>query len=378
MRLVASADATPTPTGPAPAPVTKCGFIRAPAAASSTPLRLVEGYTWCDLDVGGNPRDLGDLQVLLEAHYIQGPGIRPMYSADLLAWALRGSHPDLVVGVRNPKGALVACIAGVPLTMRLPGVSGVMPVLAANFLCIAKALRGYRLVPVLARELVRRAAARDLHVGVFTGLAPLGRQPVASAVYFHRALHVGRAAQAGFCDPATRPPLLSEKIHTEGLRPMVVADVTAVRQAVTAFQAAHTALALEFGTDEECAAALLPRPGVVDTYVVPGPPGAPAVALVSWFWLPSRHAGLPTPLRNTFVHCMVPGPGAPAASLLRDAMVLAKTAGADVMTGLYLGPVAEALVDCGFTVGTGGAHYFLYNWRCPPVEHHPAVALVLP
>jgi glycylpeptide N-tetradecanoyltransferase len=72
---------------------------------------------------------------------------------------------------------------------------------------------------------------------------------------------------------------------------------------------------------------LVPREGVVDTYVVEGEAGS-LVSMISFYSLPSSILGHPDhkDLRAAYMFYMVPGP-TPLKQLVNDALVLARSKG---------------------------------------------------
>lgn len=66
-----------------------------------------------------------------------------------------GYFPEWIVGVRTTaKGRLVACITGVPASLRAH--EHALRLCEINFLCVHKKLRAKRLAPVLIKEVTRR------------------------------------------------------------------------------------------------------------------------------------------------------------------------------------------------------------------------------
>ena len=179
-------------------------------------------------------------------------------------------------------------------------------------------------------------------------------------------------------------------------------------------------------SEEEFAHALLPRPGVVDSFVVDDPASVPRglSGLISFYHLPSTVIGARGgggPLEPARVPSLPPSPpaGNPLhksmhavysyynvpgrhgmAAMLGDALILAKARGADVFNCLDLqvrgrgraGPRRgqratdarsprlqeneSVLSDLKFGPGDGSLQYYLYNWQCPAVRSED-VGLVL-
>jgi glycylpeptide N-tetradecanoyltransferase len=62
--------------------------------------------------------------------------------------------------------------------------------------------------------------------------------------------------------------------------------------------------------------------------------------------------------------------------LMTDSLILARNEGADVFNALDLAENATVFNQLKFGQGDGFLQYYLYNWKCPPVESRE-VGLVL-
>ena len=354
---------------------------RDPATLRPTPFTLPAGLAWADLDMsagagGVDSPAAGELATLLAAHYVAdaADAFRFAYSPAFLDWALSvpreegggggsaspgGPHASWCVGVRaTASGRLVAFIGAVPARLRVPGSGGgqeggdaaapspssppsssttALPAAEVNFLCVHKKLRSKRLAPLLIRELTRRINAAGVWQAAYTAGVVLPR-PAAVARYWHRSLDVAKLCAVGFTRlpprmtmaRAVRLHALPAEPRTPGLRPMVGADAPAVGALLRAYLARFPFAPVL--SDAEVAHCLTPRPGVVHSFVVDGPPGAegtsrpPITDLVSFYTLPSTvvsGAGGHTTLEAAFQYYTVPG-SASAKDLVADALVLAR------------------------------------------------------
>lgn len=114
---------------------------------------------------------------------------------------------------------------------------------------------------------------------------------------------------------------------------------------------------------------LLPRPGVVDTFVLPHPTTGRVTDMLSFYHLPSTVIGNAkhTTLAAAYLYYYAPG-SVPLPVLLEDALVLAGTRGVDVVNCLDLMDNAPYLRNLKFQPGDGSLQYYLYNWACPQTD----------
>ena len=292
------------------------------ADVRAEPLGLPVGYEWCSIDVTSAPA-LEELHRLLRDNYVEDDDamFRFAYSEAFLRWALTppGFHADWHVGVRAG-GRLVASITGVPAAMHVHGRE--TRLCEINFLCVHKKLRSKRLAPVLIKEVTRRVNLRGVWQAAYTAGVVLPR-PVASCQYWHRSLQPKKLIDVGFSRLAPRMTMprtqrlyaLPEAPAISGLRPATPSDAPAVTRLLAAYLRLFK-LAPSLG-DEEVAHWLMPRPGVVDSYVVDGGAGTPChpvsrstvTDFISFYHLPSTIIGHDThrELRAVYAYYIVPG-----------------------------------------------------------------------
>ena len=120
---------------------------------------------------------------------------------------------------------------------------------------------------------------------------------------------------------------------------------------------------LEFNA-EEVEHFLLPRPDVVETYVVQDPITKKITDLFSFYNLPSSILKHETHklLKVAYSYYNVPGKHS-LLDLTRDALVLAKKKDYDVFNALDIMENKQFLEELKFGVGDGHLHYYLFNWR---------------
>ena len=361
---------------------------KSPADVRPDPLPLPPGFEWADIDVA-DPASRASVAALLAANYVEddGEAFRFAYSPDFLEWALTppGHVPAWHVGVKAAaSGRLVAFITGVPATLRVgtatasgedaTATPSTQPTTLAaaevNFLCVHKKLRSKRLAPVLIKELTRRINTANVWHAAYTAGVVLPT-PIATARYWHRSLDVRKLVDTGFtCVPPRTTLARAVRLHrlpaepaTEGLSPMAAADVEGVA-AVLARALARRALAPAL-SPADVAHALLPRPGVVHTYVARNGPEGAVSDVTSFYTLPStvvRQTGGHTTIVAAFQYYSA-AESVDDATLANDALILARDTGHDVFNALDIGGNGAWLTDLKFALGDGRLRYYLYNWR---------------
>ncbi|KAJ2781112.1 glycylpeptide N-tetradecanoyltransferase [Coemansia javaensis] len=254
----------------------------APEQIPAEPYALPDAGTteWCVVDVEQEAQ-ITELYQLLTENYVEDRDsmFRFNYSADFLRWALMppGFVRDWHVGVReSASGRLIAFISGIPVETMVRDKT--MPMAEINFLCLHKDLRGQRLAPLLIKEVTRRVHQRGIFQAVYT-VGRLLPKPVATCRYYHRSINPRKLMETGFShkmDPHQLAKVvaamrLPPKTATPGLRPMRKGDVGQVRKLLNRFLKTRCEILPVFKTDAEVAHWLLPRDGVVWTYVVDDP-----------------------------------------------------------------------------------------------------------
>uniref|UniRef100_A0AAY3ZY96 Glycylpeptide N-tetradecanoyltransferase n=1 Tax=Denticeps clupeoides TaxID=299321 RepID=A0AAY3ZY96_9TELE len=350
-----------------PGPVaTECGPAR------EDPFSLPQGFVWDTLDLQ-NPTELGELCAFLNENYTEEDDntLRLSYSPEFLQWALcpPGWQQQWHCGMRvNTNQKLVGFISAVPATIHVCDTAKQM--VEVNFLCVHKRLRSKRVAPVLIREITRRVNRHGIFQAVYSASAVLPT-PITTCRYWHRSLNLRKLVDVNFSSLGRNMTLqranklnrLPQMPKTSGLRPMSESDVSAVQDLLKSFLRGF-----ELSTvlnREEVQHWLLPRDGVVHTYVVQSPEGV-VTDLLSFYTLPYT-------ILNHQVHKILKAAyGFYYAStttqmleLMEDALIIAKEKGFDVFTMLDLMANRSVLEQLKFTTEDKSLHYYLYNWKCP-------------
>eukprot|EP00003_Mantamonas_plastica_P028799 TRINITY_DN668_c0_g2_i1.p1 TRINITY_DN668_c0_g2~~TRINITY_DN668_c0_g2_i1.p1 ORF type:complete len:416 (+),score=150.46 TRINITY_DN668_c0_g2_i1:690-1937(+) len=339
------------------------------------PYNLPKGFCWVDLDVD-DEHDLEQMYKLLTENYVEDDDstFRFDYSPDFLRWALTppGFRQEWHIGVRVEKsGKLYGMITGIPAMIQVHGET--ISMVEINFLCVHKDLRTKRLAPVLIKEVTRRVNLRDIWQATFTAGVVLPK-PVSRNRYWHRSLNALKLADVGF---AHIPPRLTRKLFakkyklpaepkTAGFRPLEEADIPTVLELLNN-RLSQQKLAQVFDK-EEAAHWLIPREGVIYSYVVENKDGV-VTDFTSFYALPSSISGHSkyNDIKAAYSYYNV-ATETDFTALIKDAMIMAAGMGFDVYNCLDLNDNQEMLKPLLFGKGDGTLQYYLYNWKCPLMQ----------
>ena len=341
-----------------------------------TPYNMPRGFEWSNVDVT-DPTQRDEVYDLLARNYVEDDDcqFRFDYSPDFLMWALTppGYDPEFHLGVRSARsGRLMALITGVPARVR--AYASERDMVEINFLCVHKKLRSKRLAPVLIKEITRRVNLTGVFQAVYTAGVVLP-VPVSTCRYFHRSLNPRKLVDIGFSRVHQRMTVarmvrlfrLPPEVRTPNLRVMTPEDVPGARDLLLRHLNGYK-LAVCFSEDE-VAHWLLPRPGVIDSYVAADPITGIVTDLCSYYHLPSAVLGHPRhdALRAAYSFYNV-ATTVPLTDLMRDCLILARDGGHDVFNALDLMQNGTFLEELKFGPGDGRLQYYLYNWACPVME----------
>lgn len=191
-----------------------------------------------------------------------------------------------------------------------------------NYLCAHKKLRSKRLAPVLIKEITRRVNLTGVWQAVYTAGVVIPR-PLTSTTYFHRSLNVKKLVEVGFNSlPSGVPMARYQKLNKVPTDDEVV--LTGVPRLMGPKDSGQVANLLKnqlkkFGLhlkmkEPEVTHLLMPREGVVYTYVVENPKTKKITDFVSFYRLPSTilkktghthdHVNVRSFLCLTFLGCL--------------------------------------------------------------------------
>jgi len=304
------------------------------------------------------------------------------YSAEFLKWALRppGWVQEWHCGVRVVKSRkLVGFISAVPAMIKVYDHHQRM--VEINFLCVHKKLRSKRVAPVLIREITRRVNQRGIFQATYTAGVLLPK-PVAKCRYFHRPLNPKKLVAIKFSHIGRNQTMqrllklmrLPDEPQIKGLRMMKNSDVPACHQLLVDHLQKFS-LAPVYMPDE-VAHYFVPRPGIIDTYVVEDENGK-ITDMSSFFTLPSSvmHSSEYKTMKAAYSYYTVTTKHS-LKDLVKDMLIVAKQKGHDVFNALDLMNNQSFLRDLKFGMGDGNLHYYLYNFKCPEMRENQ-VGLVL-
>uniref|UniRef100_A0A672GFD2 Glycylpeptide N-tetradecanoyltransferase n=1 Tax=Salarias fasciatus TaxID=181472 RepID=A0A672GFD2_SALFA len=339
------------------------------------PYSLPQGFMWDTLDLS-SADVLKELYTLLNENYVEDDDnmFRFDYSPNFLKWALRppGWLPQWHCGVRvSSNKKLVGFISAIPADIRI--YDTLKRMVEINFLCVHKKLRSKRVAPVLIREITRRVNLEGIFQAVYTAGVVLPK-PVSTCRYWHRSLNPRKLVEVKFSHLSRNMTLqrtmklyrLPDSIKTPGLRPMERRDVRQVTELLQKYLKRFQ-LTPSMG-EEEVAHWFLPQENIIDTYVVEGTDGK-LTDFTSFYTLPSTvmHHPLHRSLKAAYsfynIHTKTP-----LLDLMNDALILAKLKGFDVFNALDLMENKVFLEKLKFGIGDGNLQYYLYNWKCPPMD----------
>lgn len=355
---------------------------KSPSEIRAEPYSLPPGFQWDTLNLD-DPLVLEELYKLLNENYVEDEDsmFRFDYPQKFLQWALQapGWCKEWHCGVRASKSKiLVAFISAIPATLSIYGVSQKM--VEINFLCVHKKLRSKRVAPVLIREITRRVNLKGLFQAVYTAGVVLPK-PVGTCRYWHRSLNPKKLIEVKFSHLSRNMTMkrtlklygLPETTRVPGFRALQETDVPKAHKILCEFFLRFD-LAPIF-TEEEFKHWLLPRDGIVYTFIVEN--GGDITDLISYYTLPST-------VMNHETHKSIKAAYSfynvsfktKWVDLMQDALITAKNEGFDVFNALDLMENKEFLGPLKFGIGDGNLQYYLYNWKCPSIPPNK-IGLVL-
>jgi len=349
-----------------------------PEDVPKEPVPLPKGYSWATVDITDDTQ-LQEMFKLLEDNYVEDDDnmFRFDYAVEFLRWALLvpGAYPKWNVGIRDTRdevkgtaafNQLVAVITGVPITLRIH--DRVVRMAEINFLCVHKDLRSLKLAPMLIQEVTRQVHLCGMFQAVYTAGVTLPT-PFTEARYYHRSLNPKKLVEVGFSGLSRTMTIaravklfrVPEKTALVGLRPMEAKDVAGVHKLLTQYLAKFDVAPI-FSV-EEVEHFFLPRPGVMNSYVVEDPTSHALTAFGSFYSLPSSILNNQKykRLNAAYLYYCVNTHG-PISAVVSDLLVLAKQHHFDVFNCLELMDNASFLKDLKFGPGDGTLHYYLFNW----------------
>ncbi|GAB9464450.1 Glycylpeptide n-tetradecanoyltransferase 2 [Globisporangium polare] len=352
------------------------GAIDAPKTVADVrkePYAMPAGFVWCEVDFTKED-EVKEVYDLLTHNYVEDDDsmFRFDYSVDFLKWSLTppGYHKEWHIGVRSQSNnKLLAFISGIPVKTTV--YENTMEMAEINFLCVHKKLRTKRLAPVLIKEVTRKVNLMDIWQAVYTAGVMLP-MPLTSCRYFHRSLNPKKLIEVGFSPLPPRMTIagivkalkLPTKTSTPGFRVMEEKDVAQVAVLLETYLKKFS-LTAEYKEDD-VRHWLLPREGVISSYVVESPQTHKLTDFCSFYHLPSTIIGnTKHKTLNAAYSFYNVATSVTLTELMQDALIMAKKTDFDVFNALNLMENEQFLQSLKFGTGSGELQYYLYNWRCP-------------
>jgi glycylpeptide N-tetradecanoyltransferase len=349
-----------------------------PQPPSDVPCKLPNGFEWCTCD----PMDelvMADLVELLNRHYVESGDsrCRMVVTPEFLRWTLiTGRHiADGHVGIRTVskdgrRGRLVGFVSGTPVQLRYDDESFTAAII--NYLCVHGKLRRKRMMPVLISEITRRGQVNGIVPGIYTSDRMLHEPPVAVARYYHRVLDRNTLLSTGYVSKDVMRQLdswLPSTTPTLGrLREMRPEDAGWMRRAFKEYSSRFR-VAVQY----DLLSYLLPRPGIVHTYV-----DEHREAFVSFYVVPFKLVETGAEISVAHAYYMAVKDSKEVSLLLQDAMILAKQVGCHMFNALNVMDNSPSMLrGLGFAEGSD-AHFLMAHFEVAESMPPSNVCCVLP
>lgn len=389
--VIQEGEKAPTAVGPLAPP-------RTVEEIPKDPLPLPSTFEWWIPD-NRKSEDLDAVYELLKDNYVEDRSstFRLNYSIDFLRWALTppGYIPDWNVAVRRKsEKQLLGFISGVPIDMRMnapaskdePESEEVKQICQIDFLCVTKRLRVKKLAPLLIKEVTRRVNLCNIWQAIYTTGTCLPT-PFSSGRYYHRTLNPEKAVGSGFSrlpiklrnlknpmKALTSILFLPDKPVTANLRPMQKKDIPQVTKLLNDFLKRYP-VAPVFD-EKNIKHLLIPREGVVYTYVVDGPTGL--TDFFSFYSIPSMIIGNPKyshlEVAYIFYYAYTV---TPLLQLMNDLLIIAHSKHFDVCNLVAVMDNKTFTEELKFHEGDGSLQFHFYNWGYPPLPPSKVGLLML-
>lgn len=339
-----------------------------------TPYSLPDGFRWDTLDLE-NSEVLKELYTLLNENYVEDEDamFRFDYPPLFLKWALQppGWMMDWHVGVRVEKsGRLIGFISAIPAQISIYQVERRM--VEINFLCVHKKLRSKRVAPVLIREITRRVHLQGIFQATYTAGVFLPK-PIGTCRYYHRSLNPKKLIDVKFSHLSKNMTMqrtlklykLPMETKIPGFRRLVINDIpqthNLLKQYMKKFDIYPTF------SEEEFKHWFLSQPGIIDSFIVEN--NGRITDFVSYYTLPSTvmHHPIHRSIKAAYSFYAA-YTTTNIVSLMQDALISAKNDGFDVFNALDLMENKTFLDPLKFGIGDGNLQYYVYNWKCPPIN----------
>lgn len=260
--------------------------------------KLPAGFEWATVDLS-DEKQLKEVFDLLKKNYVEDADgtFRFEYQAEFIRWALLvpGHIKEWHLGVRATESKkLLAFIAGSPVKSKIKERN--VKLAQINFLCISKKLREKKLAPMMIKEITRRVNLSGVFQAVYTAGVVIPR-PIGTATYLHRSLNPKKLIEIGFSAlpmgetmanhiKKNKVPSLDDIKVKGNFREMQKKDISTVLKLLNNFLKQFKLHPIY--NQEEIAHLLMPREGVVYTYVVEDENTKEVTDFTSFYVLPTQ------------------------------------------------------------------------------------------
>ena len=347
--------------------------------ASHKPLPLPSGFEWSVIDTS-DPVQRKELFEFLRDNYATHAenDFRYAYPEEFLEWAFHspGYIPEWIVSVRfGPKKKIVGFIAGTPITIHIN--DEIHKIAAVDFLSVHHRLRGRNLAPVLIKEIIRRLAVINVFEAIYTAAEGIA-QPYTLATYYHRMINIEKLVEINFTQIDRGETLESmkqkyyvPKINLPGFRKMEEKDVPEVTVKLNEYQKQF--IVGTVFTEEEVRYMLLPKKGILESFVVEDETTHEITAFFSLLLLPN------SVLNNTkykeflgadfYYYFVKPSELLNVASAV---IYAAAELGVDVITCMDIAENGKIISQLNFVQGDATQDHYIFNYaidQFPPEKN---------
>eukprot|EP00834_Sanchytrium_tribonematis_P005826 NODE_381_length_8377_cov_0.385238.p3 type:complete len:377 gc:universal NODE_381_length_8377_cov_0.385238:8177-7047(-) len=347
------------------------GELQSNKTPDPNPLELKEGLQWATMDLSQDT-DMNLVYQLLVDNYVSDvkddspESFRFSYSVPLLRWALicPESEKDWWIGIKKGK-KLMAFITAVPIKMNVNGK--IVKMAEVNFLCVHKSLRAKAFAPLLIKEITRRVHLKDTWQALYTAGHKLPGI-VTAATYYHRSLNLEKLIKVGFAAPVPNVTTAQQRLHLKNaplkLRLLESKDIVECFELFKSHN--QTKKLYPIYTIEEFEYWLKPIKGVMWCYVVEE--SGKVIDFISYYLVNTLAVPFKEKLKIAYLW-FYSNVNTKWTELLQSLLYCAQNDGFDVFNALEgIGGSVDELEQLRFVKGDGTLYYYLYNWKCTPID----------
>lgn len=346
--------------------------------ADSTPLKLLDGFEWSQLDIK-DEKDTNNIREFLENNYDSlgknnGEKFRMLYSNAFLKWLIcdRALNQDDIIclGVRvKSNNMLVGFVVGIPMLMQIG--KNQIKMLEVNLLCVHKKLRTKALASVIIKELTRQACLKGYQQAIFSGIRYTPK-PFVTVNQSHRALNIQHLIDTGFTSIENNLNMkslkkalrLPESVSDDNFIPLTANYLTETYDVFNNYLKKYTVHPIF--TLEQFKNTFLGNKFVVSYVLFENDH---VIDFVSYYKLPTKVMAKPDTYINTAYLFYYSANQETAYRMIRNIMIIAKNKNIDLFNALDIMENEDVFKDLNFEQGPTNFHDCLYNYSCPELEN---------